>query len=180
MLGKRNRVEFIGINNFNDRNLQNDYHFLEDVLQEKARGKRSLQICGGAYDGGINSKKRSKQQYNKRKKAVFNSNHDNSSNKTDMNSTTTTTDRRELVVPSTFPQPPKPPPLPATTMAAMDLTHPNGSISSMHFSLSKGVTKLINACRERDIHLVTMPQGMSRRKMNTTRYIEKADTILWR
>ena len=142
-IGKRNRVEYVGINNFNDRNLQNDYHFLEDVLQEKARGKRTLQICGGYT---ANGKRRWQPDGNSKKK-------------------------KEFVVPSTFPQPPKPSP---TATVAMELA------SSSSFSLSKGVTKLINACRERDISLVTMPLGMSRRKMNTTRYIEKADTILWR
>ena len=142
MTGKRNRVEFVSINNFNDSNLQNDYHFLEDVLQQKSRGKRSLQMCGG-FDNG---KKRGKLQWqgiNNRK--------------------------RELVAPPSFPQPPNPP-----KPIAMELA------SSSTFSLSKGLTKLISACRERDINLVTMPQGMSRRKMNTSRYIEKADTVLWR
>ena len=93
-IGKRNRVEYVGINNFNDRNLQNDYHFLEDVLQEKARGKRSLQICGGY---AANGKKRYQHQWQ----------HDSNSKK-----------KKEFVVPSTFPQPPKPSP---TAAAAMEL-----------------------------------------------------------
>lgn len=44
--GKRNTVDFIKIKEYNDMNLRNDYHFLEDVLQTKQRGKRLMSDVG--------------------------------------------------------------------------------------------------------------------------------------
>ena len=119
----------------------------------KSRGKRSLQICGGCND---NAKKRNRKQNQLRNQNKLHC----KAKEIDASS-------------SLFPEPPKPP---AAAVAVMESTFP----SSSSCTVTKAVNKLINACRERDINLVTMPQGMSRRKMNTTRYIEKADTILWR
>lgn len=38
--GKRNRVGYVSIRDYNDSNLRDDYHFLEDVLQTRVRGRR--------------------------------------------------------------------------------------------------------------------------------------------
>ena len=40
--GLRDRTEYVGISKFTEKNLRNDYHFLEDVLQTKGTAKRTL------------------------------------------------------------------------------------------------------------------------------------------
>jgi hypothetical protein len=44
--GLRDRIEFIPLKDFSDNNLRNDYHFLEDVLSNKLKGKRTLNNLG--------------------------------------------------------------------------------------------------------------------------------------
>lgn len=45
--GKRDRVEFVPNKSFNEVNLRNDFHFLEDILQTKDTAKRTYnQYCG--------------------------------------------------------------------------------------------------------------------------------------
>lgn len=38
--GKRDRASYVSMQQYNERNLVQDYHFLEDVLQTKQRGSR--------------------------------------------------------------------------------------------------------------------------------------------
>ena len=52
--------------------------------------------------------------------------------------------------------------------------------SSQKQQLPKSLYKLINAAKQRGTTLIAMPQGMSKRRINTSRFIEKADVILWR
>lgn len=120
--GRRDRVEYIPVSNFDDNHLRNDYHFLEDILQSKLRGKRALASCGSGSCGDATASS----TINKKQK------------------------------------------------------HSNEICNLQHQGLPKNMKKLISAAAARHITLVTMPQGMSKRRINTTRYVEKADLILWR
>ena len=48
--GRRDRVAFVGIQEFKEKHLQSDFHFLEDVLQTKDSASRTLLQCG---NGGL-------------------------------------------------------------------------------------------------------------------------------
>ena len=59
--GKRNPGKFISIQEFKDRDLHRDYHFLEGVRQVAESSKRTLvNICGKAGSNGRRKKKRKK------------------------------------------------------------------------------------------------------------------------
>lgn len=45
--GRRDRTSFVGIQNFDEKHLRSDFHFLEDVLQTKDSATRTLyRSCG--------------------------------------------------------------------------------------------------------------------------------------
>lgn len=48
--GKRERIQYVAVNEFTDKHLRADYHFLEDVLQTRVGAKRNFTHLGG---GGI-------------------------------------------------------------------------------------------------------------------------------
>lgn len=46
--GKRDRTCYVGVKEFNDNNLRDDFHFLEDVLQKKGSALRTLKTAFGS------------------------------------------------------------------------------------------------------------------------------------
>jgi hypothetical protein len=46
--GRRNRVDYVPMSEYKEKNLINDYHFLEDVLQTKTNGQRIVHAAGGS------------------------------------------------------------------------------------------------------------------------------------
>lgn len=49
--GRRDRVAFVGMKEFHEKTLQNDFHFLEDVLQSKGSAFRTYTTdCAGSND----------------------------------------------------------------------------------------------------------------------------------
>lgn len=47
--GKRDKASFVGIKEFNENNLRNDYHFLENVLGSKKSAERIVVNTFGEY-----------------------------------------------------------------------------------------------------------------------------------
>lgn len=47
-------------------------------------------------------------------------------------------------------------------------------------SYSKGTKKLVMAAKERNIQLMLMPNGMTKRQLNKSRYNHKDNTIYWK
>lgn len=63
--GKRNRVGYVPLYQFNDSTLSSDYHFLEDVLAKSERGKRLIKEMGASMNSCPKSNKRFKMDSNK-------------------------------------------------------------------------------------------------------------------
>ena len=68
--GKRDRAGFVPLRDFSDSTLASDFHFLEDVLQQSARGKRLIEDLGlkGSGNGGGGGRGNGSNGENKRKR----------------------------------------------------------------------------------------------------------------
>jgi len=79
--GQRDRTEFVNISKFNDKNLRNDYHFLEDVLQTKGSAERTLFHINNSNNNNMNNmKKRNIKQNTNPFENMSNNNNNRNSN----------------------------------------------------------------------------------------------------
>lgn len=186
--GKRSRVAYVPLHQFNDSTLSSDYHFLEDVLAKSERGKRLIKEIGASMTP---SQKRNAS--NKRRKL------DDTNKKHYENE-----DKDE-----TFQSLPIQPLLNLKvddeTVAPNDVSK-NGSNHNMKsnpiLNSEKGSAlphikssmdednllskyphqkqKFVRQAHERGIRLLLMAPGMQRHIMNSTKYDAKRNLINWK
>ena len=138
--GVRDRTEFVPIQSFTDKNLRQDFHFLEDVLQSKRIAKRLL----ASNEASGSSTRRNNNKHRKKDglKVISRQNLDGHSQQV-----------RKLVN------------------------------EVKRYDLSAYKSQLMVICLKAQalqITLMVMPEGMARRKANTTRLNHKTLKIEWR
>lgn len=152
--GKRDRTSFCRIRDFTDSKLRSDYHFLEDVLNITDSTKRLAKNIGAASIHRPAKRPRH--------------GHDNDSSESYK--------LHNLPI------------SPLLSLSMQDHNENNNLPKSplQHNSCeypqptTGGLRKLIQRANERGIRLLIMPNGMERRKRNTTKYFDKTDLIKWK
>ncbi|KAL7552753.1 hypothetical protein ACHAWF_015991 [Thalassiosira exigua] len=177
--GKRDRTKFCSVNRFTDSQLASDYHFLEDVLKVSDGSKRLYQgIIAGGSSTSDNAAKRAR---------VDSSSH-----------------MGRLKLDSVSSEQPDHPLLRAKkeNRVAQVLAHavdddvsevgenhlPGGIMDSLLSNKPaskpkppfKRVDPLVRQAEVKGVNLLRMPNGMERRKANTTRFNKKKGVITWK
>jgi len=153
--GRRDRTSYVSIQTFSNTTLRNDYHFLEDVLQTKDSAKRTLAFNCGGLPSAADRKRQHRgggKHHGKRQRGAGGDGED------DVDGSATCGGGGEsILLPGQRPQ------------QQLD-SHTQGVRNFVKGAASSG----------RNTQVIVLPQGMSRRKANTSQYRGKNDEVLWR
>ncbi|EJK75578.1 hypothetical protein THAOC_02695 [Thalassiosira oceanica] len=186
--GKRDRTGFCSFKGFSDTQLASDYHFLEDVLKVSEGSKRLYHgICGNSsFKSSTASNKRSKKSYQPGGRVDLGNiagpadhpllqatNHRNGSVRVLVNDVKSLEhDDAEMSATDQSNQSSKIPSIGLLSMSSPESSRPRPS---------KGkVDPLKRQAEAQEVNLLRMPPGMERRKLNTSRYSKKSDSITWK
>ena len=153
--GRRDRTSYVSMQTFSNSTLRNDYHFLEDVLQTKDSAKRTLAFnCGGLPSAADRKRQhRGGGKHNGKRQRGTGGDGDD-----DVDGSATSGGASEsFLLPGQRPQ------------QKLD-SHTQGVRNFVKGAASSG----------RNTQVIVLPQGMSRRKANTSQYRGKNDEVLWR
>eukprot|EP00944_MAST-04C_sp_MAST-4C-sp1_P015643 g15643.t1 len=181
--GKRDPGKFISIQEFKDRDLHRDYHFLEGVRQVAESSKRTLvNICGKAGSNG-RRKKRKKMPHksNSRTDADVKSIPRIEESNANVEASHKIVKQMNVVCETpnekTTTQKPQGSVNDGTCVATLvDFASENSA------SIIRGTREkmLLNAAKERGINLILLSAAMERRKMNKSWFKKNVDKIFWK
>ena len=181
--GKRNPGKFISIQEFKDRDLHRDYHFLEGVRQVAESSKRTLvNICGKAGSNG-RRKKRKKMPHKSNSRTDVSSKSTPTTEESNTNVEASHKIVKQMNVVSegsnekTTVQKPKSSANDVTRLATLVEFASENSASIIRGTREK---MLLNAAKERGINLILLSAAMERRKMNKSWFKKNVDKIFWK
>ena len=185
--GKRDPGKFIPIQEFKDRDLHRDYHFLEGVRQVADSSKRTLvNICGKTGSNG-RRKKRKKMSH----RAAVKSNSTNDAEIACVSRTKASAidlEASNKIVKQMKAGCDSPDEITTTQKpegSTNEDTRPETLVdfaSKNSASIIRGTREklLLNAAKERGISLILLSAAMERRKMNKSWYKKNVDKIFWK
>lgn len=173
--GKRDRTAFRSLNGFDDAQLASDYHFLEDVLNLSEGSKRLYEGIAPGSSGA--STKRPK--WNKGTQGL-----DSIFSDVPAHPLLQAKDGKGIVeVIANGIHDEHDITAASDECKALTICSPGQATALQHNRLSTkthNVDVLVRQAELKGINLLRMPNGMSRRSSNTSKYNKKSDTITWK